>query len=67
MACLEVFRGKIGAKVIRDKVRIVMPQTLSAFTANGRFWRGNLHTHSTRSDGVLAPAEVCRRYRAEGV
>ncbi len=38
----------------------------SAFTAPGRFWRGNLHTHSTRSDGVLAPAEVCRRYRAEG-
>lgn len=39
---------------------------LSAFSAPGRFWRGNLHTHSTRSDGVLDPAEVCRRYRAEG-
>ncbi len=39
---------------------------LPAFTAPGRFWRGNLHTHSTRSDGVLEPAEVCRRYRAEG-
>jgi hypothetical protein len=38
----------------------------SAFTAAGRFWRGNLHTHSTRSDGVLDPVEVCRRYRAEG-
>jgi hypothetical protein len=38
----------------------------SAFTAKGRFWRGNLHTHSTRSDGVLKPEEVCRRYRAEG-
>ena len=38
----------------------------SAFAAKGRFWRGNLHTHSTRSDGVLAPDEVCRRYRAEG-
>ena len=37
-----------------------------AFTAPGRFWRGNLHTHSTRSDGVLSPQEVCRRYRAEG-
>jgi hypothetical protein len=41
-------------------------KTLSAFTAPGRFWRGNIHTHSTRSDGVLEPAEVCRRYRAEG-
>lgn len=37
-----------------------------AFTAPGRFWRGNLHTHSTNSDGVLPPEEVCRRYRAEG-
>lgn len=37
-----------------------------AFTQVGRFWRGNLHTHSTRSDGVLSPEEVCRRYRAEG-
>jgi hypothetical protein len=43
-----------------------MNQRLSAFTAPGRFWRGNLHTHSTRSDGVLEPEEVCRRYRAEG-
>lgn len=37
-----------------------------AFSAPGRFWRGNLHTHSTRSDGVVEPEEVCRRYRAEG-
>ncbi len=36
------------------------------FTAPGRFYRGNLHTHSTLSDGVLDPAEVCRRYKAEG-
>lgn len=39
---------------------------LTAFSAPGRFWRGNLHTHSTRSDGVLQPDEVCRRYEAEG-
>lgn len=38
----------------------------SAFSKPGRFRRGNLHTHSTRSDGELAPEEVCRRYRAEG-
>ena len=36
------------------------------FSLPGKFWRGNLHTHSTRSDGVLDPAEVCRRYKAEG-
>jgi len=38
----------------------------SFFTAPGKFHRGNLHTHSTRSDGVLEPKEVCRRYQAEG-
>lgn len=37
-----------------------------AFSAPGRFWRGNLHTHSNRSDGALTPEEVCRRYKAEG-
>ncbi len=36
------------------------------FSAPGRFYRGNLHTHSNRSDGALAPEEVCRRYKAEG-
>lgn len=39
---------------------------LSAFSAPGRFWKGNLHTHSNRSDGALEPAEVCRRYREAG-
>ena len=38
----------------------------SFFTTPGKFYRGNLHTHSTRSDGALDPQEVCRRYRAEG-
>jgi len=37
-----------------------------AFTNPGRFHRGNLHTHSTGSDGVLSPGEVCRRYCNEG-
>ena len=32
----------------------------------GRFWRGNLHGHSTLSDGDAAPEDVCRRYQAEG-
>jgi hypothetical protein len=40
--------------------------TLTAFTAPGTFWRGNLHTHSTLSDGCLCAQEVCRRYKAEG-
>lgn len=36
------------------------------FHRPGRFWRGNLHTHSDRSDGALPPEEVVRRYRAAG-
>ena len=38
----------------------------AAFSEPGRFYRGNLHTHSTLSDGTLEPEEVCRRYAAEG-
>lgn len=40
--------------------------SLDAFNAPGRFWKGNLHTHSTRSDGKLEPEDVCGRYRARG-
>lgn len=36
------------------------------FTAPGRFWKGNLHTHSTASDGVRGVAEVCATYRDAG-
>lgn len=35
----------------------------SPFARPGRFFKGNLHTHSTASDGTLPAAEVCRRYR----
>lgn len=37
-----------------------------AFDLPGRFFKGNLHTHSTLSDGTLEPGEVCRRYREAG-
>ena len=40
--------------------------TSSMFDAPGRFYRGNLHTHSTNSDGALPPEEVCRRYARQG-
>jgi predicted metal-dependent phosphoesterase TrpH len=36
------------------------------FTAPGTFWRGNLHTHSNRSDGTLAPQHVVDHYRDAG-
>ena len=31
-----------------------------------RWFRGNLHTHSTVSDGLKTPDEVIRIYRNEG-
>jgi len=39
---------------------------LSPFSQPGRFWRGNLHTHSTLSDGALAPADVVEAYKKAG-
>jgi hypothetical protein len=36
------------------------------FTAPGDWFRGNLHTHTTGSDGRHAPEEIARRYRSAG-
>ncbi|MGC4105108.1 MAG: CehA/McbA family metallohydrolase [Thermomicrobiales bacterium] len=36
------------------------------FAQPGRFFKGNLHTHSTRSDGNLTPDEVIDAYRERG-
>ena len=36
------------------------------FSMPGRFWRGNLHAHSNRSDGQLTPAETVAWYRDNG-
>lgn len=38
----------------------------SPFDKPGRFWRGNIHAHSTKSDGKLTPSEVVAAYRAHG-
>jgi hypothetical protein len=38
----------------------------AAFAAPGRWFRGNLHTHSDRSDGVAPPERVIAEYRAAG-
>lgn len=39
---------------------------IAPFSAPGRFWRGNLHTHSTLSDGALPPERVIEAYRDAG-
>jgi hypothetical protein len=41
-------------------------KSLTPFSTPGRFWRGNLHTHSNLSDGALPLDEVVMRYKAVG-
>jgi histidinol phosphatase-like PHP family hydrolase len=36
------------------------------FSTPGRFWRGNLHTHSNLSDGALEPHQVVDAYKRAG-
>jgi predicted metal-dependent phosphoesterase TrpH len=36
------------------------------FRQPGRFYRGNIHTHSTRSDGALSPEAVIEAYKTHG-
>ena len=37
-----------------------------AFASPGQWFRGNLHTHSDRSDGVASPEQLIAEYRAAG-
>ncbi len=39
---------------------------LAPFANPGRFWRGNLHTHSNLSDGALEPRAVVEAYKTAG-
>lgn len=38
----------------------------STFMKGGKFYKGNLHTHTNLSDGRLEPDEVVRRYKERG-
>jgi histidinol phosphatase-like PHP family hydrolase len=40
--------------------------SIAPFSTPGRFWRGNLHTHSTLSDGALPPDRVIEAYKDAG-
>lgn len=39
---------------------------LKPFSKSGRFWRGNLHTHSILSDGAKTPEDVIAAYQNAG-
>jgi hypothetical protein len=43
-----------------------MARDLLRNRAGGRFFRGNLHCHSSRSDGLLEPEDVVGAYREAG-
>ena len=38
----------------------------AAFASSGRWFRGNLHTHSDRSDGMAPAEQVIAAYRSAG-
>ena len=40
--------------------------SIAPFSTPGRFWRGNLHTHSNLADGALPLDDVVNRYKAVG-
>ena len=40
--------------------------SVGPFAKSGRWYRGNLHGHTTESDGALSPAEYVAAYRAKG-
>ncbi|WP_344430797.1 CehA/McbA family metallohydrolase [Streptomyces lavendulocolor] len=40
--------------------------TSMPFDRPGRFWRGNLHTHSDQSDGAMSPEKTVGHYRDAG-
>jgi len=56
----------LGAESNANANNGARPLQHQAFAKPGQFFRGNLHTHSTVSDGVLEPGEVCRRYAEAG-
>ncbi|MGQ9632387.1 MAG: PHP domain-containing protein [bacterium] len=39
---------------------------VNPFEARGRWYKGNLHTHTTNSDGELAPRDAVEWYRSRG-
>jgi hypothetical protein len=41
-------------------------QEIKPFKNLGSWWKGNIHTHSTNSDGKLSPGEIVELYKARG-
>ena len=41
-------------------------KNLNSFGMSGKWFKGNLHLHSTNSDGRLSPEEAAKRYKEKG-
>ena len=64
LAVMEVFCGCATVKqsiTVRKNVTDNLP-----FAGEGNWYKGNLHGHSTLSDGKRTPQEVIARYRQQG-
>jgi hypothetical protein len=46
--------------------KMASKMSIAPFSTPGRFWRGNLHTHSTLSDGARTPEQVIEAYKNAG-
>lgn len=43
-----------------------MNYNINGFTENGNWYKGNIHCHTTDSDGCLKPSEVVHAYKEQG-
>ena len=43
-----------------------MDRIINGFSDRGNWYRGNLHSHTTVSDGVLTPEESVKAFREQG-
>ena len=42
-----------------------MFKTITSFPENGQFYKGNLHSHTTNSDGHLTPEEAAALFKSQ--
>ena len=64
MLCYVLLSGQLIAGLLRKGEDPMNP--FSAFSAKGKWYKGNCHTHTTLSDGRRSPEETARAYRRKG-
>ena len=64
--CVSSALPSANASLSLARKEIGTSDMFSAFAGSGPFLRGNLHCHSTGSDGDMSPERVCHFYREAG-